>query len=378
MAETAEREKSPLAKRALRRHLSLGVKRRSKPGASPGVLIADPDARSTTVSAMAYSASEVVERDSPGMDEIAALRAAYPCVWIDVHGLKDLALIEALGAAFRLHPLALEDVVNIHQRAKAEEYEDTLFIVLRMAAEAASVETGQVAIFLGAGFVLTFQERKGDVFDQVRARIRKNGARLRGAGADYLAYALIDAVIDGYFPVLDQMSDRLEALEDAVIEAPDRTVVQTLHRMKHELLALRRAIGPHREMVGSLLRLDCPLIGEPTALYLRDCHDHAVQLIDIVETYREIASGALELYLSSLSNRMNEVMKVLTIIATIFIPLSFVAGLYGMNFDPAASPWNMPELGWRYGYPLALLLMAGIAVGLVWMFWRKGWFGRDG
>lgn len=350
-------------------------RRRTWPGAPPGQLIADPHAHDTAVSVIAYGAEDLHEADTRDFAEIERLKAAYPVVWVDVVGLKDVAFIRELGAAFGIHPLALEDVVNVHQRAKTEAYEHTLYTVVRIPESDRGGATEQISIALGEGLVVTFQERPGDPFAAVRRRIEREGSLLRESAADYLVYALVDAAIDAYFPALEALGERLEALEAAVIAHPDSQSVGDIHLMKHELLAMRRAIWPHREMVNALMRHDSPLIGESVHPYLRDCYDHAVQLMEIVETYREIASGLLDVYLSSLSNRMNEIMKVLTIIATIFIPLSFIAGVYGMNFDAGASPWNMPELGWRYGYPAVLGGMALVGFGLLYWFRRRGWIG---
>jgi magnesium transporter len=292
-----------------------------------------------------------------------------------VTGLADVSIIEAIGDAFDLHDLTLEDVINVYQRPKFEAYEDHAFIVMRMPTP--DNRTEQVSLFLGKGYVLTFQERPGDCFDPVRERIRRAAGRIRGQGAGYLAYALIDAVIDGYFPMIEAIGEDVEELEDDVIGRPAPEQVDRLHHIKRELLMVRRAIWPTRDMVNALIRDGSRHVDESTRIYLRDCYDHTIQLMDIIETYREITSGLLDVYLSSLSTRMNEVMKLLTIIATIFIPLGFVAGLYGMNFD-RGSPWNMPELGWRYGYFFALGVMAAIALGLLFWFWRRGWIGTRG
>lgn len=239
------------------------------------------------------------------------------------------------------------------------------------------LETEQVAMALGRGFVVTFQEVPGDSFDPVRRRLRSSGGQIRQRGPDYLAYALIDAAIDAFFPVLELIGEQVEELEDDVVARPGNRQVARIHDLKRNLLTARRALWPLRDMVNALLREDSPLIDQQTLIYLRDCHDHASQLIDMIETYREICSGLVDIHLSSASNRMNEVMKVLTVIATIFIPLTFIVGVYGMNFDPAAGPLSMPELGWRYGYPASLLLMAAIAAGLLMWFRSKGWIGRD-
>jgi magnesium transporter len=350
-------------------------KRRSGPGAAPGVLTAHPEAVATRIDLIAYGPDGVDERANVSVTEIAAARAVHAVTWVNVVGLADVPAIERLGEYFGLHRLALEDVINVHQRAKTEEYDGHIYLVARMVRPDHGLDSEQVSMFLGGNFVLTFQEHPGDCFEPIRTRVRTAGTRIREAGPDYLVYALVDAVIDGYFPAIEKVSDRLEQLEDDVVQRPEGSVVERLHAMKHELLALRRAIWPHREMVNSLLRHESSLVSAQTGLYLRDCSDHTIQLMDIVETYREIASGLMDVYLSSLSHRMNEIMKVLTIIATIFMPLAFIVGLYGMNFDRGASPWNMPELGWRFGYPLVLGVMILSTLGMLYYFRRKRWLG---
>jgi magnesium transporter len=281
-------------------------------------------------------------------------------------------VIERLGAMFGLHRLALEDVVTGWQRAKLDDYEDHLFIVGRMV-EPDGASTEQLSLFLGKRFVLTFQERRGDCFDPVRQRIRSEGTRIRNAGPDYLVYALIDGIIDSYFPIVERIGDRLEALEAAVATAAERQTVIDIQEAKSTVIGLRRAIWPHRDLLAALLREEDETIAPRTKIYLRDCHDHAAQLMDLVESYREVCTDLVNVYLSSASHRLNEVMKVLTLIATIFMPLSFIAGIYGMNFDRQRSPWNMPELAWYLGYPFSLVLMLGVAVGFVFYFRRKGW-----
>jgi len=350
-----------------------GIRRRSGPGAPPGTLIADPSAAGVVLHATVYSPTAVTQHPDCAIGDLAGLRASGQVLWVDVTGLADISMIEKIGKAFGIHRLALEDVVNVHQRPKAEAFEDHVFIVARMIVPGRGTDTEQVAMFLGEDYLVTFQERAGDCFDPVRKRLETEGSRIRQAGPDFLAYALIDTIVDGFYPVLEEYGEAVELLEDEVIGDPDGGQVNRIHTVKRELLALRRAIWPTREMVNGLIRHESPFMGENTRIYLRDCYDHTIQLMDVLETYREIASGLLDVYLSSMSARMNEIMKVLTIIATIFIPLGFIASLYGMNFDPDASPWNMPELRWYFGYPLALLLMAVVAGGLVYYFWRKGW-----
>jgi magnesium transporter len=338
-------------------------------------VIPDPQARRPEVQALAYDAQRVQEWTSPEVAHLASERGQWPVLWVTVAGLGDARLIQDLGRAFGLHPLALEDVVNVHQRPKVEEYPGNLFIVLRMPRNTDRLETEQVSLFLGEQFVITFLEDPGDCYDPVRRRIHEGSGRIRTAGAGYLAYALIDATIDAYFPVVERYAERLDALEDAMGLNPQRHLLAALHAVKHDLRTIRRVFWPLRDEMNKLLR-DLPgWFGAETSVFLRDCYDHTVQILDIVETYREIGADLSDLYQSSLSNRMNEVMKVLTIIATVFMPISFIAGVYGMNFNPAASPWNMPELNWYAGYPFALGLMAAVAAAMLFFFHRRGWLG---
>ncbi len=353
-----------------------GIKHVSEIGAQPGILVQHGKVEAPKIQVFAYGADEFIEIFVSDVDEVAALRAKHPVLWVNVIGLGDVEQIGQFGEKFSLHRLALEDVVNVHQRPKAEEYGDHIFIVARMLHLDDMSDSEQVSMFMGSDFLLTFQERTGDCFDGVRKRLRAGGNRIRSSPPDYLCYALIDAIIDGYFPVLERYGEILEDLEDEVVGGPEPKHIQILHEKKRDLLMMRRAIWPHREMINSLIRDEHTLFSDATRVYLRDCYDHAVQLMDIVETYREIASGLIDVYISTVGAKMNEIMKVLTIIATIFMPLGFLAGLYGMNFDPEASPWNMPELGLRYGYPVALLVMFLLAAGMVYCFWRIGWIGK--
>jgi magnesium transporter len=359
------------------------TRRRAAPGAPPGTLIADPASPRPRIRAIAYgeASAESIDIETPeALDGVVGHR---PVTWIDVQGLGDTDVLTALGRLFNLHMLALEDVVNVHQRPKVEEYEDHLFVCTRMpqtedGRHLVPLKTEQVSIFLGRNFILTFQERPGDCFDQVRRRITENRGRIRKSGPDYLLYALLDAVTDAFFPVLEQDGERLEALEaEAMNDAAD-DINARIHRLKRELLAVRRCVWPQREMLNVLIRDDSALVSDQTRVFLRDCFDHTIQLMDLLETYREVASDLVDIHLSTVSKRLNEVMMVLTIIATIFMPLTVIVGIYGMNFDTEASPWNMPELRWAYGYPFALGLMLAVAGGMLLWFRRRGWLGRLG
>ncbi|MBN1585940.1 MAG: magnesium/cobalt transporter CorA [Candidatus Omnitrophica bacterium] len=349
-------------------------KRRIPPGSSPGTLVVHPDAPKPRIFVLDFDSNNLNEREIQDVSELSSFRDSNTVTWIDVQGLGDVELIGRLGEIFGLHRLALEDAVHTGQRAKVESYDDHLFIIARMILLREHLETEQVSFFLGPNWVLTFQEKPGDVFEPVRQRIRGGRGKIRTGGTDYLTYALLDAIVDHYFPVLEAYGDQLAGLEERVVSSPDYGVLMQIYALKRDLLSLRRAIWPAREAFNSLVRDESELIQKETVTFLRDCYDHAVQVIDLVENYRELSTGLMDAYLSGVSNRMNEVMKVLTVIATIFIPLTFVAGIYGMNFNPERSPWNMPELNAYFGYPLAILGMLGIGIGLVVFFRKKQWF----
>ncbi|MFN8389058.1 MAG: magnesium/cobalt transporter CorA [Bdellovibrionota bacterium] len=320
---------------------------------------------------IAYNAEEFIEQPLEKLSDLAPLLDRYGVTWLDVDGLGDPALIQQIGDLFGFHRLALEDVANVNQRAKMEAYGEYHFIVTRMIVQLSEqLDTEQFSMFVGTNYVVTFQEKPGDCLETVRTRIRTNRGRIRKAGPDHLFYALLDAVIDAYFPVLELYGERMDNLEDEIIAVAQPDTIARIHDLKRDLLQLRRAVWPLREVLNTLLRDANPLITEETRLYLRDCYDHIVRIMDLVENYRELAADLMDLYLSMVSNRMNEVMKVLTIIATIFIPLTFIVGVYGMNFK------HMPELDWDYGYAFAWILMLLVTLGMVMFFRRKGWIGK--
>jgi len=319
---------------------------RTAPGSPPGTVVADPEAPRPVVRVYGCDAENLVEEIVEDLQAIPKLRQKWPLVWV---------------------------MVNANQRPKLEDYPDHIFVVLRMPRiEEEEFRTEQLGLFFGAGYVLTFQERAGDCFEPVRKRLR-DIPRNRFLQADYLAYALLDAIIDSYFPVLEAFAERLDDLEDRIALQPNAEMIGEIFEMKHAMLAVRRAVWPTRDLLNAMLRDAVPLISDTTRTYLRDCYDHAVRIIDLVETYRELSAGLMEFYQSSVGHRMNEIMKVLTIIATIFIPLTFIAGIYGMNFNPDRSPWNMPELNWYWGYPAALLAMAALALMMIVYFRRRRW-----
>lgn len=351
-------------------------KRRTKPGSVPGQLVPHPQASDSQIHAIQYDEQRCESRElkEGDFEQMTPEKSAGDGVtWIDVKGLAGVDSIHAIGQAFGLHPLALEDVVNVHQRPKVEMYGDHLFVIAR-AHIPGTLDSEQIAMFLGCNFVITFQEDNVECLEPVLRRIEQGHGRIRQHGADYLLYALIDIIVDGYFPVLEDYGERLDALDDRISSNQERNLIDEIHSVRSELLSIRRAVWPLRETINSLIRDSGKLIHDETDLYLRDCYDHTVQIIDVIETDRELCADLRDYYLTVASNRMNQVMKFLTIIATLFIPLSFIAGLYGMNFNTQASSWNMPELNWTMGYPFALGLMTALAGGLIGFFWRRGWF----
>lgn len=357
-----------------RRHTRVVQKRRGQVGVAPDALVAAPGAQKSLLQLFGYSRDGFIERETADIPAVTESLKQWPVTWVNVDGVADIEMLRRIAEVFRLHPLALEDVVHVHQRPKVEPYAEHLFIVVRMYANGDSLNTEQLSIFLGDNFVLTFQEhRPGDCLDPVRARIRNGLGRLRGAGPDYLAYAILDTVIDNYFPLVERYGDQLEVLDDAVVDRPHEETIRRIHDIRHDLLVLRRTVAPLRDAVGILRSDDSGLLSDDTKLYLRDCYDHVVHLVENIQSYQDISAWHMEAALSSLNFRSSEIMKMLTLIATIFMPLSFIAGVYGMNFSPEQSPLNMPELNWYFGYPFALGLMATVASGLMLYFRRKNW-----
>jgi len=338
----------------------------------PGTLIHVGEQKSETVtlSLIRYNKDILEEKKMEYPHEFLLEKDFKGVCWVDISGIHDIPTIETIGSTFNIHPLVQEDILNTYHRPKFEESEEYLFLVLKMLmydAEAKNVISEQVSFVLGPNFLVTFQEQEGDVFNPVRERLRKALGRIRKMGPDYLLYALIDAVVDNYFLVLETIGEELENLEDQLLENPTPEVLQTVHKLKREMIFLRKAVWPLREVINGLEKSGSKLIKKTTAVYLRDIYDHTIQVIETVETYRDMVAGLQDLYLSSVSNKMNEVMKMLTIIATIFIPLTFIAGIYGMNFE------FMPELKWKIGYFFVWGIMAVIALVMLLYFKRKKW-----
>jgi magnesium transporter len=317
-----------------------------------------------------YDEKQFQEKEVETIDEIFPFSDTSTATWINLDGIYQLDNIEKIGKHFKIHPLVLEDIMNTGQRPKMEDFGDYLFLVLKMLSydeEENETKTEQVSLILSSKFVISFQESEGDVFDPIRERIRTDRGRIRKMGVDYLAYSLIDAIVDNYFVVLEKIGERIEDIEDELVKNPTPEVLHTIHRLKRELIFLRKSVWPLREVISRLERWESPLIDKSIDIYLRDVYDHTIQVIDALETFRDMLSGMLDIYLSSISNRMNEVMKVLTIIATIFIPLTLVVGIYGMNFR------YMPELDWVWSYPMVYMIMLAISAVMLVYFRRKKW-----
>ena len=347
-------------------------KRSKKAGLPPGTLIhiGEKKTEELKITVIDYEETHFEEREVKRVEECFVFKDKPTVTWMNVDGLHQVEILEKLGECYGLHPLVLEDILNTDQRPKMEDYGEYIYIVLKALDyndKSNEIETEQISLILGSNFVFSFQEREGDTFDPIRERIRNGKGRIRSMGADYLAYALVDSIVDNYFIILEKLGEKIEFLEDKLVSHPTPETLQTIHHLRREMIFLRKAVWPLREVINGLERGESPLVKGPTRVYLRDVYDHTIQTIDTIETYRDMVSGMLDIYLSSVSNRLNSVMKVLTIIATIFMPLTFLAGVYGMNFK------YMPELEWRWGYPFIWLIMAGIGVLMLIFFRKKKW-----
>jgi magnesium transporter len=358
------------------RHTLVPIRRRTAPGEVPGTVVVDPNAPKPVIHVISYGTDKIEEQTLESVEELPALLERSPVTWVNIAGLGDAQTLERLREMLGIHPLVMEDVVNVHQRPKVDHYDDGMFVVARMPVTDGDLPTRQISLFLKERQLITFQEQPKDCLDPVRERIRRKRGRIRTLGPDYLAYALLDAVVDAFFPAIEEYADRLEKLEDDLLSAASEATLPRILEVRHELAGLRRVIAPMRDTLANLYGDDVEFVGDEIRVYLRDCYDHTLQLIDVIETYREVAGGLLEVYVSAMSQRTNEVMRVLTIFSTIFMPLTFIVGIYGMNFNPDRSPLNMPELNWFYGYPFSLGLMAVTTLVLLYYFKRKKWLGR--
>ncbi|MFH1061937.1 MAG: magnesium/cobalt transporter CorA [Candidatus Omnitrophota bacterium] len=348
-------------------------------GLSPGALVhvGKITEQPVKITVIDYDKTSLTEKEIKNIEECFLFKDTATVTWINIDGLQDQGIIEKLGQHFNFHALVMEDILNTGQRPKYDDFDAHIFVVLKMIMfdeKAKEVVSEQVSIIFGENFVISFQETQGDVFDQIRERIRVNKGRLRKMGPDYLAYALMDAVVDGYYIILEKMGDKIEVMEEDLVSNPDPQILHKIHKLKNDTIYLRKSVWPLREVVSGLERGESALIKQQTRIFLKDLYDHTIQVIDTIETFRDMISGMVDIYMSSLSNKMNEVMKVLTMIATIFIPITFIAGVYGMNFNHEASPWNMPELSWKYGYLGVWGIMLSVAAGMLIFFKRKKWF----
>lgn len=343
-----------------------------KAGLSPGALvhIGKKKVEKTRIRIIDYDESQLEEKEAKTIEECFPFKDKPTVTWINIDGLHEVEIIEKIGKYYDVHPLVLEDIVNTGQRPKMEDLESYVFVVLKMLYyddKEKEVSAEQFSFILGPNFVISFQERVGDVFNPIRERIRNAKGRIRKMGADYLAYALMDAVVDNYFAILERLGEEIESIEEELVHNPTPETLQIIHNLKREMIFLRKSVWPLREVISGLERGESTLIGNSTGIYFRDVYDHTIQVIDTIETFRDMVSGMLDIYLSSVSNRMNEVMKVLTIFAAIFIPLTFIAGLYGMNFE------FMPELKWHWGYFVVLTIMAVVGISMLIYFRKKRW-----
>lgn len=342
-------------------------------GLPPGTLvhIGEKKTEKAKISIIDYDESQFQEKEAKKVEDCFPFKEKPTVTWINVYGIHEVDMIEKLGTHFDVHPLVLEDIMNTGQRPKMEDFESYAFLVLKMLhydEKANKIHAEQISLILGPHFVISFQETEGDVFGPIRERIRNAKGRIRKMGADYLAYSLLDAIVDSYFIIMEKLGENIEDTEEQLVTDPRPETLHTIHNLKREMIFLRKSVWPLRELISGLERGASSLIQESTGVYLRDVYDHTIQVIDTIESFRDMVSGMLDIYLSSVSNRMNEVMKVLTIIATIFIPLTFIVGIYGMNFE------NMPELRWHWAYPevfwLAIIVIAGF---MAFYFKRKKW-----
>jgi len=341
-------------------------------GLAPGTLvhIGDKKVEKVRITVIDFDGESFQEKVVDRVDECFPYKDKPTTTWINVDGVHDVGIIEKLGACYGIHPIVLEDIVNTMQRPKMLDFGDYIFISLKMlyfGDDKERVKVEQVSLIFGANFVISFQEDIGDVFDPVRERIRKGTGKMRRSGADYLAYSLIDSIVDGYFVIFEWLGERIEEVQERLIVEPTAGNLQAIHRLKSEVIGLRKAVWPLREVIANLERVESPLIRKDTFIFLRNVYGHTIEIIETIESFRDLVAGMIDIYLSSLSMKLNEVMKVLTIIATIFIPLTFIVGIYGMNFK------HMPELSWRVGYPAVMLVVLAAGVSMLVYFRRKKW-----
>ena len=348
-------------------------------GLAPGALIYVGEKHAQQVvkiTVIDYDESSFKEKEIKTIEDCFCFKDTPTVTWINIDGINNIEVIEKIGKRFDIHSLTLEDIVNTAQRPKYEDFDNLIFIVLKMLSydeKEDGIASEQVSLILGENFVISFQEKEGDIFDPIRDRIRNAKGRIRKMQADFLAYTLIDAIIDAYFNILEKYGEKIEDMDEELIKNPDPLTLKAIHNLKSEMIFLRKSVWPLREVISGMQRGESSLIKDSTGVFLRDVYDHTIQVIDTIETYRDMVSGMMDIYLSSISNKMNEVMKVLTIIATIFIPLTFIAGIYGMNFNTEVSLWNMPELDWKFGYAFVWAVMLLVVLVMILYFKRRKW-----
>ncbi len=348
------------------------IRKKSLPGSRPGSFSTDKYAKAS-IRLVRYSESHYLEKEVDSFEALQKDIHSEEMTWIDICGLNDHQLLRQLATKFDLHSLAIADVVDANQRAKSDIYTSNLYVVLRMISDPNDLITEQLSVFVGKNFVITIQEKPGDCLEPIRERLRNKVGMIRSSAAGYLAYAIMDAVVDIYFPVLEKFADHLDHMEEKLLEHPESISIVSIHDIKKELLVLKGLIWGHRDLLYSIVRETPTFFSKDSLVYIRDCYDHTIQQLELIETYRDVGSNLMDLYFSSADRKANEIMKLLTVVASIFIPLTFIAGIYGMNFNTQASPLNMPELNWYFGYPTALGLMISVAAGLLIYFRKKKW-----
>lgn len=346
--------------------------KRKRPGSPPGVLVhvGRKKMQNVEIQAFDFSPEQIEELQDITAEESLRFRDTKNVSWVNIDGLHDVNVIRTIGSHYHIHPLNMEDVLDTNHRPKLDDMEDYIYVSLKMLTINPSnkrVAQEHISILLGESWVLSFQEIPGDIFDPIRERLRAGKGRMRRMGADYFAYALMDSIVDHYFVVVEELGARIEILDEAILERPSPNTLQEIHSLKNELISVRKAVWPLRDIVSGLERNECKLIRPETTVFIKDLYDHVIQLIDTVEVYRDLVGGLFDIYLSSISNRTNEVIRVLTVTTSIFIPLTFIVGVYGMNFH------YFPELEWKYGYPLIWLVMIGLASGMIYFFRKRGW-----
>jgi len=356
----------------IRRTAKFIKKSSKKAGMSPGILVhvGEQKIETAKITLMGYDQARLEEKKLESIEESFAFKDTPPVSWINIDGLHEVELIEKIGTHFNIHPLTQEDIVNTGQRPKVEDFDEYVYLVFKMLKfdeTTGHITSEQVSLIVGPHYLLSFQETEGDVFNSVRERIRKGRVHIRKSGPDYLAYALVDAVVDHYFLILEKMGERIEHFEERLLGQPTPDILKAIYDLKRELIYFRKQVWPIREVLNTWQKAESAIVQEANKVFIRDVYDHTIQVIDTIESFRDIISGLMDLYLSTVSNKMNEVMKVLTIMATIFIPLTFVAGIYGMNFK------FMPELEWKWSYPLLWILLIVIFSGMMFYFKRKKW-----